>query len=580
MLAFATITLLTVYYSVRQNAEQRLRQETRTYMAQLVSQLDSMLAQHAYLPALLAESAEIRDYMRHASPDTAVQTRINQHLANINRIAETLDVYLMKPDGITVAASNWDKPSSFIGGNFGFRPYFSAAIQGELGRYYALGTTSRERGYYFAAPIHEANGNGTGILGVVVVKVAIEAIEQAWNHATVQFMVTDPDGIVFVASQPAWRLRALQDLPATVQETLRQNRRYAGYAIQTLPDLHIQPVEGFQMAQATNNQYLVLRNTLAVAGWDVYILSDWSIVSRQIILTLLLTTLLLALTLLLVYLLWNSQRQRRQYEQRTLGELEAMVEKRTCELRHTQEELVQAAKMAALGQLSAGINHELNNPLTAIRAYADNAIQFLGIGKADMAHHNLHEIVALTERMAAITRQLKTFSRKSAGQLTTCDIYNALDAALSIVQPKLAQSQVNLAQQRAENARYVQADQVWLEQILVNLLTNAVEAVQEQAEQHVWISVQCTGEYVAVQVRDNGTGISPHSMPHVFEAFFTTKTIGKGLGLGLSISYRLARDMRGNLSVANASEGGAVFTLTLPLAETGKTGHDEYPVGG
>jgi two-component system C4-dicarboxylate transport sensor histidine kinase DctB len=485
---FIGLTLLTVYYSVRQSAEQRLQQETRNRMTQLVNQLGATLGRHAYLPALLAENPEIQAFLQTRPPAVALQEQLNPYLAKINRIAATHDIYLLDTDGTTVAASNWDSPASFMGRNFAFRPYFHEAMQGKLGRYYALGTTSGERGYYFASPVQQA---GKNISGVVVVKVAINAVEQNWEQKNTDFMVTDPDGVVFIASQERWRLHALQTLSAIAQEALRQNHRYDDRPIKPLTGLRmLVPAGEFQNADEGRSHYLVLHEAMAFAGWDVYILADRESTTQQVILALLLTAFMLALTVLLVYLLWKNQRQRREYEQQTLGKLEAKVEERTRELRHAQEELVQAAKMAALGQLSAGINHELNNPLTAIRAYADNAVQFLDIGKVAIARSNLGEIVHLTDRMATITRQLKTFSRKSTGQIETCDLYRALDSALSISQPKLAQTRVVLEQQRAKDARYVQADLIWLEQILVNLLTNAAEAVQDQPEQHIKVILQ------------------------------------------------------------------------------------------
>jgi two-component system C4-dicarboxylate transport sensor histidine kinase DctB len=248
--------------------------------------------------------------------------------------------------------------------------------------------------------------------------------------------------------------------------------------------------------------------------------------------------------------------------------LESKVEERTRELRLAQEGLVQATKMAALGQLSAAINHELNNPLGAIRAYADNAKQFLERGHPDLAKANLQEISALTERMATITRQLKIFSRKSSGSISDCPLQVALDSAFLIVHPKLAQTQVILHDQRAADLEWVKADLVWLEQILVNLLSNAIDAAASQAEGQVWLTTQRVADKVRIQVRDNGAGIQEQDKPHLFEPFFTTKALGKGLGLGLSISYRLAKDMQGELLAENAPEGGAIFSLLLPYVET------------
>ena len=567
MLLFVVLTLLTVYYTVSQNAEQRLRQETLALSQQLVGQLTAELEKHRYLPELLAQNPDAHAVLAAPTPDPAVIEHLNRTLETANRIAATTDIYLMRGDGLTIAASNWQTAASFIGKNFAFRQYFKQAMRGQLGRYYALGTTSKKRGYYFAHAVNDAAGKA---LGVMVVKVEINTQEAQWKQDAADFMVTDRDGVVFMSSQSAWRLRALQPLSAETQTALYQNQRYDQQVIEALPwREYINPELELQQVLIGQRHSLVHKRAMAFIDWDVYILTDWGSVTRTVLTTVLLAAFVLLLTLLLLYVLWKNQRQRRDYEQKAREELEAKVIERTRELHRTQEELVQAAKMAALGQLSAGINHEINNPLTAIRAYADNATQFLDIGKPDIARSNLVEIVGLTERMATITRQLKTFSRKSAGQMETCNLHRALDSALSIVQPKLAQTRIVLAQCRAENTRYVQADLVWLEQILVNLLSNAAEAVLEQAEQRLWIEVQAVEGQVSVSVRDNGAGISEAAMPHVFEAFFTTKTIGKGLGLGLSISYRLARDMHGHLGVANAPQGGAIFTLTLQAADGG-----------
>jgi two-component system C4-dicarboxylate transport sensor histidine kinase DctB len=567
VMVLAALTLVVVYYSVQQNAAHRLQQQTQTLTQQLVGQLQAELEKHSYLPALLAQDPQAKALLATSSPDPGQVEQFSRTLETANRIASTADLYLMRADGMTIAASNWNSKASFVGKNFSFRPYFQQAMRGELGRYFAWGTTSKKRGYYFAHVVSNPAGEASGVM---VVKVDIDRQESQWRQENADFMIVDHDGVVFMSSNSDWLLKSLSPLSAEVLAALYDNQRYDRQAIGFLPDyLRIDPQQETQRVGYGQHQYWVHKHSMNLMQWDVYVLTDWGGVQRASLLGVLLAAFILLLTLLLVYAVWKNQRQRRDYEQHIREELEAKVEKRTHELRRTQEELVQAAKMAALGQLSAGINHELNNPLTAIRAYADNAAQFLDIGKLEIARSNLSEIVALTERMAAITRQLKTFSRKSAGQVETCDLHWALDSALSIVQPKLAQTSIVLEQLRAEHTRYVQADLVWLEQILVNLLSNAAEAVLEQPEQRIWIALQQADGQVAVSVRDNGSGISEAAMPHVFEAFFTTKTIGKGLGLGLSISYRLAKDMQGNLSVRNASDGGAIFTLTLQQASDG-----------
>ncbi|MEZ5449548.1 MAG: ATP-binding protein [Thiolinea sp.] len=498
--------------------------------------------------------------------------QLNNYLERANAIAGTLDIYLMRADGTTVASSNWYKESSFINKNFSFRPYYQQAMQGRLGRYYALGTTSNERGYYFASAVRDEPGGK--VIGVVTVKISVGEVEGLWKHEPVEFLVTDPDGVVFMASQERWRYHTLSTLPEQRKTEIRRSLRYLDKPLDTLPDFRLEYDQGAAQVWLEGKHYLLTLHPMLTEGWDVQVLSDWQSADRALNMALTLATVLLGLSGLLVFLLWKYQSQRRRYEHAALEALESKVEERTRELRLAQEELIQAAKMAALGQLSAAINHELNNPLGAIRAYADNAAQFLALGRTDMARSNLEEISGLTERMAAITRQLKTFSRKSAGRVENCPLATALDSALLIVQPRLSQTTIRLHQQRDPQLLEVRADLVWLEQILVNLLSNALEAVAEQGDGEIRLITRRDNGQALIQVRDNGPGISASDLPHVFEAFFTTKSIGKGLGLGLSISYRLAKDMQGDLQAGNAPEGGAVFTLLLPLATTQLTPAD------
>ncbi len=562
----ASMALLTVYYSVRQSSQSRLQETSQYYLTRLESSLEAALARHSYLARMLAEEASIKAFLQGADGSMSV-LQLNEYLERTNSLAGTLDIYLMNAVGTTVASSNWQKPYSFINRNFAFRPYFQQALAGKLGRYYALGTTSSERGYYFASAVQDAQGNP---LGVMAVKIDVREVEAQWQREPVGFMVTDRDGILFLASQSAWLFKTVEPLKEKRRQAIRESKRYDSYPLQPLPDFQRIPLgAGYWWAAMQGKEYLVAHREMVAEDWDVYILLDWQTIDRAVHVAMGLALLLLALTGLLLLVLWKYQSQRRRYELAVKGALEIKVEERTRELRLMQEELVQAAKMAALGQLSAAINHELNNPLGAIRAYADNARQFLAMGRTDMTSANLQEISALTERMATITRQLKTFSRKSAGKVETCQLAVALDSALLIIHPKLVQTKVVLHQERLPALQEVQADLVWLEQILVNLLSNAVEAVAEQADGQVWLTTALEHGQACIRVRDNGVGISADDMPHIFEAFFTTKSVGKGLGLGLSISYRLAKDMQGDLTAGNAPQGGAVFTLLLPVLDTG-----------
>lgn len=562
------LVLLTVYYVVQRNAVEQLRNTAGYHMGRLNVGIDAALEKHEYLPGLLAQDELLQKFMNGDSELSAQQ--MSARLKKMSGIARTLDIYVMNADGVTLVSSNWDKSYSFVGQNYAFRPYFSQAMNTGGGRYFALGTNSEERGYYFSARITNDEGKP---LGVVVAKIGVGQLEAEWRNEAVDFMVTDEYGIIFMASRADWRLsepklrdKTIRSLRALSQEERREiqaGRRYSTRIPEALQEFTLQPLdETYAKARVNGQDYLLLKTTQSY-GWDLYVLAEWQHVTRSVRLALGLTTLLLALIGLLIFLLWKNQQQRRRYEQQVLEGLETKVEERTRELRRTQEELVQAAKMAALGQLSAAITHEINNPLSAIRTYADNARQFLQIGRTDMAEANLQEISGLTERMATITRQLKTFSRKSQGRFERCDLNQALDSAVLIVESKLSQNAVVLDQQADPAARWVQADLVWLEQIMVNLISNAIDAISEREDGRIWLSTEFAGDAVYVHVADNGAGISVEDMHHVFEAFFTTKSIGQGLGLGLSISYRLAQDMNGELTVSNREQGGAVFSLKL-----------------
>ena len=567
LVGIAALLLFTVYYSISRSAQTRLQEQSEYYLTRLTGALEATLAKHSYLAILLAQEPLIHTYLKQQPNDLSTK-ELNLYLERTNTIAGTLDIYLMLPDGTTIAARNWAKEQSFIGKNFAFRPYFQQAMQGGLGQYYAVGTTSNERGYYFASLVRDENGQA---LGVVTVKVNVAEIEATWQLEPLEFMVTDPEGIIFLAKQKSWHFQTIKPLTELRRQAIRDVKRYLEQPLTPLDTFRTAPLLApYEQAWVQGQHYLLAQRVMEREGWHVYVLLNWQAVIRPAAIALALSTLLLLLSGLLLFLLWKNHAQRRRYEQAALEALETKVEERTRELRLAQEELVQAAKMAALGQLSAAINHELNNPLGAIRAYAENANQFLERGHTEFAKANLQEISSLTERMATITRQLKIFSRKSTGQIVDCPLAIALDSALLIVHPKLAQTQVQIHDLRDKSTQdlKVRADLVWLEQILVNLLSNAVDAASEQTQGQVWLSVSVREQTVIIQVQDNGKGIQDQDKPHLFEPFFTTKALGKGLGLGLSISYRLAKDMQGELLAENAPEGGALFSLCLALVET------------
>lgn len=557
--------------------EDQGRQELNLYVSHLAGQLN----RYAFLPALLADDFRLQSLLI-APQNSDQQVRVNRLLAHVNAIAGSLDVYLMDADGITVAASNWQDELTFIGRDFSFRPYFVEAMAGRSGRYYALGTTSGRRGYYFSHPVGEPDEP----LGVAVVKVDIDTLESSWRSRNSELLLTDPDGVIFVSTRPEWRYRTLLPLAADDIRRVRESRRYPKASLSPLFERTDGGLDDgsleLRVAEPNGRSYIGIAHDMPDVGWHAQLLIPSETVQPQVWQTRLfaLTSLALLLVAARSYLhrhrsAREREQQKRQAMQEALVELEERVGQRTQDLteanrmlreearqhEQTRDELIQAAKLAALGQMSAGINHELNQPLAAMRTYADNALKFLERQQLEQVGWNLRQISELTGRMSQISGQLKVFSRKSSGQRTRVSVAACLDGARRILRNRLQHADVDLRIVMDEADVFVAADMVQLEQVLVNLVGNACDVLLGRPLREVEVRVAQVGDEVRILIEDTGPGIAADHLGRVFDPFFTTNEAG--LGLGLSISHTIAQRLGGSLGAANSDAGGAVFTLTL-----------------
>lgn len=564
-------------------------QRGQTTLRLAVAALQGQLSRFEALPALIADHDDVKELVSRPA-DPILAERVNEYLKQINGLLHSADIYIILPDGNTIAASNYDRPVTFIGENFSYRPYFQEAAAGREGRFYAVGTTSQKRGYFYSAPIQV----GGKVAGVLVFKVDLDAIEASWQSGPDEIVVTDPEGIIFMSGRQDWLYSGIQPLSADRIARTQASRRYADATLKQLQATPSLLDERFPVLTVSEggaaNEYLDVSQGMEDAGWTVHVLIATRSARAQALTVVVVALMLLGLAGLIATIV--AQRRFRQAERLELQrsaqiELEHRVDERTADLarvntqleqeveerratedrlRQTQADLIQAGKLAALGQMSAALSHEFNQPLAAVKNYAQNAGTLLDRKQYADAGDNISRISALTDRMSSISRHLRNFARKPNEQLGPVALADAVDAALEIAQARLKAADATVSVDLSSPAPVVVAGAIRLQQVLVNLISNAADAIEGAEDRTIDVRAERLDGRVLVSVSDRGEGVPAAIMPRIFDPFFTTKGVGKGLGLGLSISYNIVEDFGGKLSVANRPGGGATFTLDLNAA--------------
>lgn len=561
----------------------RSGQAAETTLRLAVEGLNGALRRYEPLPGLLGERPALKALL--ADPgDTSLRDRVNEELRQTALELRASDVYVMDLAGLTLAASSYRKELSFVGRNFGYRPYFQQARDGGLGRFFALGTTSGERGYFYAAPVRD----GDRISGVVAVKFTVDTFESAWQGGAADILVTDLDGIVFMSNRPEWHFRSLAALPDEVIARIRETRQYPLDQVRPLetaaeplgPRLSLLTIGAGDAAET----FVTSATTLADAGWQVRILTPAGPARQQALTTLAgVGGAVLLIGLVATIVLQRRARilERLADQRATQDLLEARVAERTEDLRReieerkaaehrlrtTQKQLVQAGKLAALGQMSAALSHEINQPLAAVKSYAENAATFLDRNRPGDARENVTRISQMADRMAAISGNLRNFARRPQETVGPVPADAVVDDALTLMAAQIRKAGATAEFARPAEPVWVTGGRLRLQQVLVNLLSNALDAMEDQPGPRIDIALTEAGDTVRISLRDRGPGLAPELLDKVFDPFVTTKRPGKGLGLGLSISFNIVEDFGGRLSARNHPDGGAEFTVDLRRAE-------------
>lgn len=542
----AAVIVWTVWdWGYRDNL-QRLSKAGEIHVEQAAERLVHQLDRYGVLANLLAADTRMMDALSGAMTPKEAGSYLSDQVLRYG--SQRID--LIDRTGKVIASS--DRASDEI--SSGSSPLFRAAMTGRLGREHVLEDGVRQFRYSRGiiqghAPPH----------GAVIVSVGIQTLEYEWSVTPESIVFFDDRGVVFASNRRSLLLRQFGEselgdgfarFPVGTQE------RIDSHEIWSINQNDELPLNAMVITRPAPRIGMTVRGFFDIA--------PARLAARKQALLAAAGLALLALAALVIAQWRRRVGDRLAMEAAANARLEARVEERTAELQATQHQLVQATKMTALGQMSAGISHELNQPLTAIMNFAENGRKFLDLGRTERASENLGLISQQISRIDRIIRNLRGFARAEHERVEPTDLRLVAIEALALLEPALTEAKVIVHRNLPDFPIMVSGGRVRLQQVVVNLLTNAIDAMDEANQRVITVELSETPETAVLAVSDTGPGIVDPS--RIFEPFYTTKDLGasKGLGLGLSISYGIIGSFGGELIAKNQAEGGAVFSVQLP----------------
>jgi two-component system, NtrC family, C4-dicarboxylate transport sensor histidine kinase DctB len=555
---------------VRAAAQQRLAVEA--------ARLDGHLARFEYLPSLLETSPSVFQLLG-APTDAALRQSVSQYLKSINLLAGADNLYVLGVTGDTLAAADFEQSGTPVGQNLSYRPYVSESLAKGRGAFFGVGITTARAGYYLSYALKE----GGVTRGVATVKVDLDPFERAWRDTDSDILLLDERQVAILSSRDAWRFRPMAPLSPQMRDEISRSKPYANHDLKPLGWTFVDQFSNGAARVTVENgtAYSVSELPINQGLWKLVVLDDET-PTRQTALIIGAMSGLAAIAALLAAGL--VEQRRREIKQRLANQaalqaandmLETRVQDRTAELRAAQDDLVHAGKLAALGQMSAGIVHELNQPLAALQTAADNAVLLVDRGSIGDARGNLTRIGELVRRLGRLSSQLRVFAYKSSSPLDAVSVEHAIAESLKILAARLKEGGVDLVTDIDADLSVI-ADQTRLEQLFCNIVANALDAVESVERKSILIQAGLDEGQIArcrIAISNSGPAIAPDVLQRMFEPFVTTKPAGKGLGLGLMLSNHIARSFGGELHARNLAPGGAEFIVILPLAGMAEASH-------
>ncbi len=533
--------------TTRNRAELRLA----LYSGNMISELQRT----SVVPLLLSRDPAISEALQNGD-----FSRTSQRLIQVQADIGVASILLLDNSGRTVGATN----RNLLGSNYRAMSFFMDA-QRSMDTVFSA--TPRSGGGYDLTYSQVIMGDGK-VLGVIVVAVDLMKYERAWAGLQDVVMVANSEGTILLSTEPRWRGLTLEDAtavkedPSSLDRALNQALNVTNDWATNRPDAYLKGVA-----------FLRTEARVPFRGWHMVTFTAYDSVRERVngilALEIMGFAILMALTFYVLSRRAWSQTLSFRRESAELRQLNARLQSEIAEREKVQKDLAvaeltlaQSSKLAALGEMSAAVSHELNQPLAAMKTYLAGARLLLQRKRGEEALSSFQRIDDLIDRMGAITRQLKSYARKGGEAFEPVDLRQCLSSALAMMEPQLKLRVVKITRALPRHPVMVTADRLRLEQVLINLLRNALDATKDQSQPQIDL-ILSVGETANLTVRDNGHGIV--DLENLFEPFYTTKTAGEGVGLGLAISSGIVTDLGGRLIARNSDRGGAVFEVQLPI---------------
>ena len=556
LMVFAILTISITNRLLTDRFTESTRNQAELRIALYTGNLLAELRQNAIVPQLLARDPSLIGALN--SADYSMST---QRLISFVEEIGAASLMLFDLDGRTVAATDRNR----LGSNHRSAPYFVDAVRSNATIFTSMRREGGGYNFTYSRRIQDAGNT----LGVIAVEVDLQKFERAWAGIAAAVIVLDSASEIILSTSPRWKgltepeALANQDPQSAIER-----------AIKATADWTALPPDAYLLGEAV----MRLENKVNFRGWRIVSFTTYQSVREKVNGFLALEVMAFAILLALAFYFLSRRTAGRlaifQRESAELRALNAALQREIAERKRVQETLAvaeqtleQSSKLAALGEMSAAVSHELNQPLAAMKTYLAGARLLLRRNRGEEALSSFGRIDDLIERMGAITRQLKSYARKGQEALSPVDMGAALSSSLSMMEPQLRQRQVQISRILPDKPALVMGDRMRIEQVMVNLLRNALDATKSERNPKVDI-ILSAGETATLTVRDNGPGIE--DLDALFEPFYTTKQAGDGVGLGLAISSGIVNDLGGRLTARNGQTGGAVFEMQLPI-----TGADE-----